>query len=368
MKKFTLKSFTCLSAALLISASAPAQSSSSIQLLEANLTLRSWNQEEELFTRFAENSEQACQQWSPSAFDINKNLRESCQFPGLFKQYKSLLSDLDNPDQGGLTLPQVSLSDAQIPLLAAGVWQRVVFAEREGSEVAINLILLRLALEKSLESHAKLIWQNRGAVKFNEFSLIVVPRMIASFSAYSQTLRTLRLLERIDCDRAATQACNEVLDRASEVKEQVLLGVGTNNFLEGLNRLHEANSGRNILKAKAIFGLAKTLKEIRQTLSLAELVDAIDNNSSHVLIERLKAEYSGIADGLGSLNNQEMAEMLTAVFILSEISEAQSIRDEEVRNGEKPIVPGPISQNIRDEMNQLKSYVLKVLSVGESVK
>lgn len=159
------------------------------------------------------------------------------------------------------------------------------------------------------------------------------------------------------------------MSRVIELKIEVSQAIGKDEFLDGLNRLTENNSSRDLLKAKKIFQLVQDITQMRDSLSLGELIEFIEGRgASSGFVQKFISDYAQIGDGLGSILEQEASQMLVSVFILSEISQLQSRFGIKFKVESRGARPSVLSQKVSDEMNLLKSLVLKVFMIGENAK
>jgi len=335
------------------------QASPVTDMLEANLKPRSWVAEAELYRDYAVSKQQDCLSWSPKAFEVQQGLWDSCQFPKLFKLYQARLKALEDSEKSGLVMPALQLENAQVPSLQSGAWRHFIMAEGEGVQTALEIILLRMAIEKSLVAQAQFIRQQAPQKILKPFAAFVVPRMIASFSAYSETLRSLVFISHVQC--------KEVTAELKSLKAQILAGMDRENFLAGLTNMNGRNSGRDILKAKKVAHLAQLLSQVKKELTLKELMSSLSGQGVHPIYLELVKNLSELSTEFIQDENPDVTHMLVAVSILAEIGEVQKIKGEFPVEGAN-LTATSLSVKTAEEVNVLKSLVLKVLSFKESVQ
>lgn len=357
-----LLSFTCVTHAA--RPSLPSENSEIIQWLDSSISPRSWKENIAFMQEFASANEAACKTWSPKAFEVQEKLFESCQFAPLLRRYLAKLKKLNNENASGIILPQVPLNDSALPILQSGAWQGLIMSEVDGMKSALEIITLRIALEKSLRAHASLVRAQSYGV-FSAFAALTVPRMIAAFSAYSQTLQRLVFIDAFECGAERTKACTDVKAKLSTVKSELLLGSDSEAFLQGLTNMSAENSSREQLKAQQVQKVAKLIEALKTEVRLKDLLKSLNGSKVHPIYQQLETELNALTSSGFGASNADQAGMLVAVSVLSEISDLQKRKSAiAVSNS---VLEGPQTKRAKEEISKLQSLVLKTLSVGEAV-
>ena len=302
--------------------------------------------------------------------EFSKDMKEWCQeehsdgclFPYLYDMYRAKIDSLSDRDKAGLSLAATDFSNVELPLLQSGAWSQVLFSEKSGLDTSIQIITLRIALEKALLAHAQFI-RSKEYSRLNSFAALTVPRMIASFSAYSQTLRRLIILQQIKCTKPKSLGCQELDHETDVLKTDILRGVDVKSFLSGLQNMNENNSSDSLLKAKKVNHVVNLLSRLKTQVSLKELVLSL-KGKEHPLVQELKRNLADISSGLTGDVDIEAANMLAAIVILSEI--------QEVQNQTTTSAPGSLNSKLTEQTSQefsvLQSAVLSVLKAQQVIE
>ncbi len=322
-----------------------------------------------ILKEFSKNQIEYCKMWHPQAFIKNKNLNEACKFSSIFNLYIRSMSFLKHPNDRGVKLsPLVEVDESfVISSLQAGAWELMPFTEYDGVDTAIDIIISRIGIEKTLLAHARHI-QSLDPEYLNSFASFNIPRLIASFSGYSLPVRILSYAKSFSCGSGKVTTkrdCIEAQKYLNEIQKDVLSNLDIQNFFSQLEELNDDNATTSNLVFARVIDSANAIQELRDSLTTQDILDTLTTSKKHPAYLKLKKSLSFILESPVSLENTNHHKMLIAISILAELKNLEStslkLSSSEYRSTSET------GKAVSEHMYLLKSWITKALTEEEQV-
>lgn len=336
------------------------------RLISINLDNHPWQQESELMSEFAKNLETYCDTINPMYFKRFPSAKEACAFPELFKTYLVLTEKIKDPQVSGIIIPEVEIENSVYPILNSGAWQQLIFSDQEGISNALTLMLLRSAIEKSLISHSEWVYLQTSSELLNAFASFVIPRFIASFSAYSEILKKLVFAKHFRCPLLKNKTCQKATQEVETQINSIRQSLLESQLIEIFINSEDNKKDPSLSAIKKVIEFSNSIELAQIQIRPSEFLKNIKANKEDSVLSLLKIEYLKINPGTLNLGSMESTHILLIASILSEINQAHEYV-KKYHRGSKNIL-NKIKISALHELLEYKSIINSFIIHKEVIK